>query len=71
MEFKEALRKCRTESELSLNKLSQMTGIPYYSLINWEMGRSKPMLLPCSKLAAAFGITLDEFAVMMEEDVTT
>jgi transcriptional regulator with XRE-family HTH domain len=67
VDFAQALKETRERKGIMIKDLAKMTGIPYYNLVNWEHRKAEAKLLPCKKLAAAFGVTLDEFAGMIDE----
>jgi transcriptional regulator with XRE-family HTH domain len=66
MTFGEALQKMVKSRGITYTKLAQEADIPLKALSNWVYDRSLPKLIPCKKIARVLGITLDEFAEMID-----
>ena len=64
MEFRwngEVLRRFREALGLSSDELGQILGYSGSAIRHWESGRRKPAISDVQKLAATFGISLDDF----------
>lgn len=58
--FGNFLRNLRTNRRLSQQQLGNMVGVSNKAVSKWETGTAKPQMGTCYKLAAAFGISVDE-----------
>ena len=64
MEFKEYLKKCRTEKHMTQNDVARRLGYEAYVISNWEQGRSEPSLNDLRKLSYVLEVTTDELLDM-------
>lgn len=62
MMFAERLRELRDKKGISEAKLADLSGIPFGTVHVYGLGRRKPSFAAVVKLAAALGVTCQEFA---------
>ena len=60
MTIGEAIRKAREDRGYTRQQLSDMSGISYFTILCWEIGRSFPNVLLLICVADALNISLDE-----------
>jgi transcriptional regulator with XRE-family HTH domain len=61
------LQRLRLAAGLTQEQLAEGSGVPVWSLRNWEHDHRLPGLAPVYKLAKALGITMEELAVCAVE----
>ena len=55
------MRKAREKAGLTLNKLSEMSGINITTIFNWEHDETSPLLVSAEICADILGISIDEY----------
>lgn len=60
MGFKDNLRRLRESKGWSQAEAARQVGAPFRSYVNWELGLREPRMAALVRLAAAFGVTLDQ-----------
>ena len=60
MTLGENIRKARNDRGLSIAILSIKSGVPYYTIRNWEIGVCFPSVMNLIDVADALNISLDE-----------
>lgn len=56
----EAVRKARTDRNITRSKLAQESGINRYTIMAWEQDRTSPTLLNLWAVADVLGMSIDE-----------
>ncbi len=64
MEFKEYLKKFRTDKHMTQSDVAQRLGYEAYVVSNWEQGRCEPSLNDLRKLSYILEVTTDELLDM-------
>ena len=65
--FRERLRRARWDKDLSVAKLSDLSGVADCTIHAYECGRSGPGLYNAVRLADALGVSLDWLAGRTDE----
>ena len=66
--FAENLRELRTHCDLSLVRLSELADIPNQTLSSYENKTHIPSMIQAIKIAAYFGLTVEEFILCGFDD---
>ena len=61
MTFGEAMRRCRLNKGLSVEKLAKFSGISYAMICFIEEDKRNPSLITLEALADTLGVSLDEY----------
>jgi transcriptional regulator with XRE-family HTH domain len=67
MSFKENLKRLRESKGWTQAQAAERTGVPFRTMQNWEGGSREPRLEALKKLAAAYGVLVDE---LLRDDAT-
>lgn len=62
MTYGEKLRELRTAAGLSEPKLAAKSGVSYWALHDYALGRRRPSLAAAARIARALGTSCDTFA---------
>ena len=62
MTYGEKLRELRTAAGLSEPKLAAKSGVSYWALHDYALGRRRPSLAAAARIARALGTSCDVFA---------
>jgi transcriptional regulator with XRE-family HTH domain len=60
MGFKENIKRLREQKGWTQTQAAQQADVPFRTLQNWEAGSREPRLDALKKLAAAYGVLVDE-----------
>jgi len=62
------IKELRTEQELTQLKVAYRIGVTPLSVSNWERGVTAPTVVKLRALAALFGVSSDDIALVERED---
>lgn len=65
------LKRIRMEKGLTQTEVAVATGIPQYSISDWEIGRKAPMFAGILRLAKFYGVSIDELLEEVPEETQT
>jgi transcriptional regulator with XRE-family HTH domain len=58
--FSDNLKRLREQKGWTQTEAAEQAGVPFRTMQNWEAGSREPRLDALRKLAAAYGVTVDE-----------
>ena len=68
LEIGRVIRRMRTEHAVTQEELAEFLGISFQAVSKWETGTTLPDITLLPKLAAFFGVRIDEFFSVSHED---